>query len=278
MSRLFTIVHLTLHEALRRRILLATLLGALAFLVLYAVAFHFVGREAVKEGPAAGLQHRLILYFFTIAGLYATNFLVVLTAVLLPLDTLSGEISSGVMQTMAARPVRRAEIVLGKWLAYWLVCACYLFLVAGGVLAIAWFRSGILPPNPLQGIACMLLEATCFVSLSIAGGTRLSTVTNGIVGFACYGVAFLGGWIETIGSLANNPAARNVGTVASLIVPTEAMWQLAAHVMQPRVMVELHVTPFSSPAVPSPAMVWWAAGWALAVLLFGLRGMAKRGL
>jgi hypothetical protein len=69
-----------------------------------------------------------------------------------------------------------------------------------------------------------------------------------------------------------------VGTVASLIVPTEAMWQLAAHVMQPRVMVELHITPFSSPAVPSAAMVWWAAGWGLAVLLFGLRGMAKRGL
>jgi Cu-processing system permease protein len=277
-NRFLTIVRLTLHEAARRRILVAALLGALAFLTLYAVGFHFVAREAARENPASEVQRRMILNFFTLAGLYATNFLAVLSAVLLPIDTLSGEISSGVMQTMAAKPVHRFEIVLGKWFGYWLVCASYLLLVAGGVLAIAWFRGGFTPPNAVQGLALMLLEVTCFVSLSIAGGTRLSTVTNGVLAFGLYGIAFIGGWIEQIASMTNNLAARNVGTVASLLVPTESMWQLAAHLMQPKILAELHMTPFSPAAVPSPAMVWWAAGWACAVLLVALRSFARRPL
>jgi len=38
----------------------------------------------------------------------------VITAVLLPVDTLSGEIASGVIQTLAAKPIRRGEIVLAN--------------------------------------------------------------------------------------------------------------------------------------------------------------------
>lgn len=277
-GRFGTVVGLTLREAARRRILLAALLGALAFLLLYAIGFHFVAREAVKSNPMSVIEQRMVLNFFTLAGLYATNFLVVLSAVLLPLDTLSGDIASGVMQTLAARPVRRAEILLGKWFAYWLVCAGYLLLVAGGVLTIARVRGGFTPPNAVAGLSLMLLEATCFVSLSIAGGARLTTVTNGVVAFALYGLAFIGGWIEQVASFANNHAARNVGTVASLLVPTESMWTLAANLMQPPIMSQLHLTPFSPAAVPSPAMVVWAGLWAVAVLAWGLRGFAKRGL
>ena len=64
----------------------------------------------------------------TLVGLYAANFLSVLIAVLLPVDTLSGEIASGVMQTVASKPIRRAEIVLGKWLGHAVIvmgyCSC----------------------------------------------------------------------------------------------------------------------------------------------------------
>lgn len=278
MNGLLTITRLTIHEAARRRVLLAGFIGAGAFLALYATGFHFVAREAAEEGLKNHVQQRLVLNLFTLAGLYAANFLAVLSAVLLPIDTLSGEIASGVMQTLAAKPVRRAEIVLGKWFGYWLVCAGYLLVVAGGVLAVARLLGNFTPPGVVAGLALMLLEVTCLVSLSIAGGTRLSTVTNGVVAFGLYGLAFIGGWIEGIASMTSNIAARNVGTVASLLVPTESMWQLAAHLMQPKILAELHVTPFSLPAVPSPAMVVWAAGWALAMVLFAIRSFARRPL
>jgi ABC-type transport system involved in multi-copper enzyme maturation permease subunit len=278
MNRMFTIAHLALHEAMRKRVLVAALLGALAFLMLYAIAFHFMITDVQHQTATSAIQKRLVINFFTLAGLYAANFLGVISSVLLPIDTLSGEIASGVMQTVASKPVRRGEIVLGKWIAYLLVCGGYLLVVSGGVLTIAWTLGHFVPPNPAQGLALMQLEVACLVSLSIAGGTRLATVNNGVLAFGLFGIAFIGGWTEQVATMIGNSAARNVGTVASLLIPTEALWRRAAHVMQPRVLAELHITPFSLGAVPSPAMVWWAAGWALFVMWLAVRGFARRPL
>jgi ABC-2 type transport system permease protein len=276
MVRLLVLVHLTLHEAMRRRVLLAALLGGAAFLILYGIGFHFIAHDVSKG--ATLVERRVALTAITLAGLYAVNLLTVMSAVLLPVDALSGEIGSGSIQTLAAKPVRRSEIVLGKWLAYVLVVMSYLTVMAGGVLVIARLVGRFTPPNPAAGIPLMLLETLLLVSVSIAGGTRLSTVTNGMMAFGLYGLAFIGNWVEQIGMFVDNGAARNVGTVASLIMPAEALWQRAAWLMQPTIMRELNATPFSPASVPSPAMVWWALGYTLVVMLVAIRGFAKRGL
>ena len=76
----------------------------------------------------------------------------------------------------------------------------------------------------------------------------------------------------------SNQAARNVGTVASLIMPAEALWQRAAWFMQPTIMRELQASPFSPASVPSPAIVWWALGYVAVALLLAVRGFGRRGL
>ena len=278
MSAFFTIVHLTLHEAMRRRVLVATLIGAGAFLLLFAIGFHFVTLRVVHDGDLSFVRQRMFLNFLTLAGLYATHFLGIMTAVLLPVDTLSGEIASGVLQTVASKPVPRWSIVLGKWFAYALVAASYTLVVAGGVLLIARLLGHFTPPGVASGLPLMMLEAVLFVTLSIAGGSRFSTVTNGILAFGLYGLAFISSWIEQIGTMAGNPAAQNVGTVMSLIMPTESMWQRAAYQMQPAIMRDLAITPFSPASLPSPAMVWWAIGWAVLILVSAVRGFEKRTL
>ncbi len=277
MRGIFTIAGLTLHEAVRRRILTATLVCGSAFLLLYGIGVHFIARDMIRHG-AALIQQKMFLTFITLAGLYAVNFLTVMTSVLLPVDSLSGEIASGVMQTVASKPIRRGEIVLGKWLAHVLLVAGYLALMAGGVLVIAHWIGHITPPRIYLGLPLMLLEGVVLVTLSILGGTRLSTVTNGVFVFGLYGLAFIGSWVEQIGTRAGNDTARTVGTIASLIMPTEAMWQLAAHHMQPTVMRDLGVSPFSPVSVPSVAMVIWAGAYALVTLLVAIRLFSKRGL
>jgi len=277
MSRLFVIAHLTLHEALRRRVLLAALIGGLAFLILYAIGFHFIAGDVAKHTTTL-IERQVTLNGITLAGLYAVNLLTVMSAVLLPVDALSGEIASGSIQTLAAKPMRRSEIVLGKWLAYVAVVIGYLTLMAGGVLLVARTIAHFSPPAVADGVPLLLLEAVLLVSISIAGGTRLSTVTNGMMAFGLYGLAFVGNWVEQIGTFVNNQAARNVGTVASLIMPAEAMWQRAAWLMQPTIMRELHATPFSPASVASPAMVAWAALYTMVTVVVAVRGFAKRGL
>jgi Cu-processing system permease protein len=276
MNRLIVIAHLTLHEALRRRVLLAALIGGVAFLILYAIGFHFIARDVAKN--ASLIEQRVALNAITLAGLYAVNLLTVMSAVLLPVDALSGEIASGSIQTLAAKPMRRSEIVLGKWLAYVAVVIGYLALMAGGVLLIARTIAHFRPPGIAAGVPLLLLEAVLLVSISIAGGTRLSTVTNGMLAFGLYGLAFVGNWVEQIGTFVNNQAARNVGTIASLIMPAESMWQRAAWLMQPTIMRELHASPFSPASVASPAMIAWAGLYTLATIVVAVRAFARRGL
>ena len=278
MNAFVTIVHMTLHEAARRRILMATLIGALGFLLLYATGFHFIAKEVSHEAGPNVIKQRLLLNFFTLAGLYASHFLTLMSAVLLPLDTLAGEIASGVAQTVASKPVRRSTIVLGKWFAYCLVVVGYLLVVAGGVLLVARTMGGFTPPGLATGLPLMALEAVVLVSVSIAAGAHLSTVTTGVLAFGLDGLAFIGGWVEQIGSMTHNTPAQNVGTVASLIMPSEALWQRASYHMQPSIMRELVMTPFSPASLPSMAMVWWAWGYILVALLIGVRGFGKRAL
>ena len=278
MRALLTIVHLTLHEAGRRRILTATLIGAAAFLILYGIGFHFVAKHAANEAGAIVLRQRLMFNFLTLAGLYATHFLTLMTAVLLPVDTLSGDIATGVVQTLASKPVHRSSIVLGKWLAFSLVAVAYFAVVSGGVLLIARGIGHFTPPGLAQGLPLMALDAVVLVSVSIAGGAQLATVTSGILVFGLYGLAFIGGWVEQVGTMTGNVAAQNVGTVASLIMPTEAIWQRAAYFMQPSVMRDLQLSPFSSGALPSTAMVWWAVLYAVLALFSGIQAFRRRAL
>ena len=271
MRTTLAIAQFTLREAARRRILLAALICGLAFVVLFAIGFFFIERQMEA-------QERLFLNFFILAGLYASNFLAVMTSVLLPVDTLSGEISSGVMQTLASKPIRRSEIVIGKWLAFVGVGIAYLWLLTGGIILAARLLGGPTPPRLHLGLPLMALEVGVLVTLSILGGTRFTTVTNGVAVFGLYGLAFIGSWVEQIGARLGNDAARSIGTVASLIMPSESLWQLAAHHMQPTIMSQLQLTPFSPASVPSPAMVVWAGGYLVVALLVAIVQLNRRAL
>jgi ABC-type transport system involved in multi-copper enzyme maturation permease subunit len=274
---LWTIVMATLAEAARKRILFATLTFGLVFVALFSIGLSAAKAELIREGTPA--VARLFMHgMLAMAGLYAVNFLTVITAALLPVDTLSGEIASGVMQTVAAKPIPRATIVLGKWIGHSIVLASYVLLIGGGLVLVARVVADITPPNVLLGLLLIFFEGLVVLTMSIAAGTRVSTIANGLICVGFYGVAFLGGWFEQIGTLAGVASAATIGTVTSLVFPSEAMWQLAAHHMQPAIIRDLQLTPFSPVSVPSPFMVAWAVGYVVFLLAFAIRSFSRRPL
>ena len=121
MRNVITVAHLTLVEARRRRIVLAGAVCALAFLVVFSVAVVFAYREMVADATVSFVQRQGTLTAIMLVGFMAANFLSVMFAILLPVDTLSGEIDSGVVQTLASKPIDRAQIVLGKWAGHLLL-------------------------------------------------------------------------------------------------------------------------------------------------------------
>jgi Cu-processing system permease protein len=276
---IWTIAQLTLHEARGRKVVLAALILGLAFLLIFGLGFNFIYADATNSGRILPrVQQNVGLGLVVMAGLYAVNFLMVMMAVLMPVDTLSGDIRSGTIQTLVTKPLRREEIVLGKWLAFWLILVAYLILMAGGVLLIVRVVANYTLQNAGLGLALILLEGTLLMTLSILGGTRLSTLANGVTILGLYGLAFIGGWLEQIGTMFGNAAAQNFGVVASLIVPTESLWQLAAYHMQPPLIRDMAVTPFMVASVPSNAMIVWAAVYTGIALLVALRQFKTRDL
>lgn len=271
------IARLTIQEAGRRKLLWTALLLGLAFLALYATGFYFMHRDAMLQ-IRGGTQLYIILNFFLMAGLYAVNFLIVMMAVLTSVDTISGEIASHTIQSIVTKPLHRWEVILGKWLGFVVMLLLYVAFMAGGVMLVVYAIARYTAPNAWEGIALMFLGGLVLLSVSMLGGTRLSTLANGVLGFGLYGLAFIGGWIEQIGALVRNETAVNVGIVTSLVMPSEALWKRAAFQMQPPLMRELGVTPFSAASAPSDAMVVYAGLYLLAMLGAALWVFQKRDL
>jgi ABC-type transport system involved in multi-copper enzyme maturation permease subunit len=250
----------------------------LLFLAVFGTAMYFGFNIAQEQEQTNAVAMRVAATILTVAGLYVVNFLVTAVAILLPIDSLSGEIGSGVIQTLASKPVDRAAIVVGKWLAYLGMTAAYLALLGGGVvLSMRWFADYV-APSVIVPMGLMLLSAATMLSITIAGGVRLSTITNGIVAFGFYGVAFIAGWMEQILSMFNNSTARYVGTVVSLFSPSDTMWRRAAYEMQPLATVALRNGPFGVVSVPSAAMIGWALAYTVIVLWFAAWQFRRRPL
>jgi Cu-processing system permease protein len=276
MNTIKTITWLTFHEARRRKMVLAALVMGGLFLILYGLGVGLIDRNMRNE-PSSAIQMRFGHSLLTIAGLYVVHFLTVMLAIFASVDTISGEIASHTIQTLVTKPVRRWQIVLGKWLGYAAMLLLYLGLLGGGIFVVMYLLVGYTPPNPLVGLLMLMLEALVLLSLSMLGGTRLSTLTNGVLLFMLYGVAFIGAWVEQIGALLQSHAAVNIGIVTSLLMPVEALWRRASYLMQPPIMSSIP-SPFSGTSPPSQAMVIYAALYAAAALGLAMRVFSRRDL
>ncbi len=279
MERVLIIARLTFFEASRRRILLAALVIGLLFLVVYAFGINAILSDIARAGDLNFLVHREILNFLSMAGLYVINFLTVMLSVLTSVDTLSGEVSSGTIQTIVTKPMRRWEVVLGKWLGFAGLIGLYILLMGGGAAGVVRYFGDYTLPHLWVGLGYLWLNGLIMLTVSVFGGTFLSTLANGVLVFGLFGVAFVGGWIEQIGAIIGNATAVNIGIATSLLMPSEAMWKRAAFLMQSELVGQIGFSPFTaSGSSPSALMVWYAVGYVGLVLLWALRTFRGRDL
>jgi Cu-processing system permease protein len=267
------IARLTVREAIRRKVILGLLILSVVYLLLYALGLAFM-KSQMRLPPNISANNAY--NFLLIAGLYAVNFLIVMLAVLISVDTLAGEIDSGTIQAIAVKPLRRRDILLGKWLAFVIMLGLATLVLAGGVMLITWLITGYVAAYSLPGLALMYLETLVLLSVSLLGGTRFSTLANGVLGFGLFGLAFVGGWIEQIGSLLNNEAVVSVGHIGTLIMPSEAVWRLALSNLAEGVNPFRFL--FALTAPPDPRIVLYAVAFAAVILLLALRSFQRRDL
>ncbi|MCI0393798.1 MAG: ABC transporter permease [Chloroflexi bacterium] len=281
MKKIWILARMTFRETVRRRIVLTGLVLGILFLVVYSVGFGLIftqiSRETAAEATAfARVAQNEMSNFLLLAGLYAVTFLAVAMGALLSADTLAGEISSGTIQTIVTKPLRRSDVVLGKWLAFAGLLGLYLLLMSGGTVLSVYFQSGYLPRNLLAGLSLIYLEALLVMTFSLACSSAIPTLATGAMVFGLYGLAFIGGWIEQIGAIFNNQTVIQVGIATSLLFPTEAIWRRATFEMQTALGAVLQMTPFVTLSVPNLFMVVYAVLYLLVALAAAIRIFQKR--
>lgn len=285
MSPIWILTQLTFREAIRRRIMLAGLVLGLSFLIIYSIGLHFiagsVGQEAAANMPsqiAANIMKSEAMNFFLMAGFYAVTFLSIAMAALLGADTLAGEINSGTIQTIVTKPIRRADVVLGKWLGFALLLGLYVLLMAGGTALSMFFQSGYMPDNLFLGLGLIYMESLLIMTITLMFSAAFPALATGGIVFGLYGLSFIGGWVEQIGSILQNDTAIKVGIITSLIIPSEALWRRATYEMQSPLNSAFFGSPFVSSSVPSVLMVLYAVLYLVVTLILAMRFFQKRDL
>lgn len=282
-KRIWLVAGITLREAARRKVVLAVLLMSLGFLALYGVALH-VGESALWGSNQVGLgelERHLIASELLYMGLFPTSFLVALTAVFASAGTLSSELDSGVIYGVLALPVRRAELVVGKFLGLATMLAVYSVAFNGGMIALARWQVGapILATWPVA-LALLVFESIPLLALSMLGTSRLPTLANGVLCTAAYGVAFIGGIIETIGALLKDATMGNIGIITSLVMPLDALHHKAMLLLLPEGLLLQNGGPLGigGGTTPSNTMVVYAALYVVALVALAARVFTRRDL
>lgn len=276
------VARMTFKEAIRRRIVLTGLVLGILFLIVFSIGFHFISTEVAREeardarGAASNIMIAEMSNFLLQAGLYAVTFLSVAMGALLSADTLAGEINSGSIQTILTKPVRRSEVVFGKWLGFGGLLGLYVLLMSGGVVLSVFFQVDYLPRNILAGLSLIYLEALLVMTISLMGSSAMPALATGGMVFGLYGLAFLGGWIEQIGTIFNNPTAVQIGIITSLIIPTESLWRRAAYELQSPLASALGISPFAAFSVPSLLMVLYAILYLILALMAAINIFKQR--
>ena len=284
MSAISIIARLTFREAIRRRIMLAGLVLGVGFLIIYSTGLHFIIAQMASETAAnlpsqaaANILMSEAMNFFLMAGWYAVTFLSIAMAALLGADTLAGEINSGTIQTIVTKPIRRADVVLGKWLGFAGLLGLYVLLMAGGATLSMFFQSGYTPDNLLIGLGLIYMESLLIMTITLMFSAAFPSLATGGIVFGLYGLSFIGGWVEQFGAMLQNDTAIKVGIITSLLIPSESLWRRATFEMQAP-LTGTFGSPFTSPSAPSVVMVMYAFLYLFFTLFLAVRIFQNRDL
>lgn len=280
MNPAFTIAGLTIKEAVRRRLVLAFVAITVVVVGLSAWGFDRLDHSSTLTSGEANLAvpQALILFMFMF------SFIVALSASAIASPSISSELESGVLMTVVTRPVRRAEVLLGKWLGLAVLLAGYAGVVCALEFGVVDAVSGFLPPSPVLAGVYLFAEGALLLTLALFLSTRMPVIAAGVIGVAVFGASWLAGVVGTLGSTLNIGALRTVGQFGRILLPTDGLWHGAIYYLEPTSLITGHLLqggrgdPFYAQAAPSWPYLLWVACWFLIVLAAAIASLERREL
>src|SRR5204863_7740037 len=143
-------------QSARRRLLLARVLLTLVVITLTVWGVSRI--EDLRSGgqPLSDAQKRTIVSQLLILVMFMFSCVLSLAAVFVASPAVSGELESGIALAILARPIARAEYVLGKWVGLVALVVAYGLAAAVVELIAVQAVSGYQPPHPIEVLGFVL--------------------------------------------------------------------------------------------------------------------------
>jgi ABC-type transport system involved in multi-copper enzyme maturation permease subunit len=270
MTPALVVARLTVQEASRRRLLLALVILTLLVVSFSAWGFYKITTVTRSDGSLLPAQQvTLITSQLLIVVTFVYSGVLALSAAVVAGPLISSEVESGLLLSMLARPMRRSEVVIGKWLGLAVLVAIYAAGSAFLEMAAVDWATGYVPPHPVDLVIYVGAEGLALLSLGLLLSTRLSGITGGVIALVAWLMGWVGGVVGDIGVGLQNQAIENVGTVSHLILPTDGLWRGAVYAMEPDAVLATlraagtigRANPFSAVDPPPIEFLLWVVVW-----------------
>ncbi|HET7027058.1 MAG TPA: ABC transporter permease [Candidatus Limnocylindrales bacterium] len=283
---MIAIARITLLEALRRRLLWALLgLTILSVLLTTWGIGRLVDVARTSRGGLDAIELALGVSQVLILVAFMFSFVLAMTGAFLGAPAIAGDLESGVALAVLARPIRRADLVVGRWLGLSLVLAAY--ALGAGILetvAVATI-SGYTPPDPIGAALHVAGEGIVLLTFALLLSTRLPAIAGGAIAVVAFGLVWMAGVLGGVGAFFGVPALATAADAANVVLPTDLLWRGAVFALEPPAIIlaaggvparALVANPFYAAAPLSPAELAWAATWVAVVLGLAVLSLDRR--
>jgi ABC-type transport system involved in multi-copper enzyme maturation permease subunit len=284
-SDVVVVVGYALRESLRRKVFLIVVLLSAAFLALYGIGAWRAFRDtsAFVSQDQFGLDSTVVTGA-TVLGLamFATLFLGTVRAIFHTLGVVRGDAERGLLQPLVVRPLGRSTLLLARFLAAAAVCAFYVTVLFAAETVITGLIGGWWPDRVVLAGAELAYAVAVVVALSLLGSVFLSATANGIAVFMVFGGGLVAGLLAQIGRAIGSDTLRSIGRWASWVLPFEALYQDALHVLTAGTSgfdrFALELGPFGGSEAGGVGVRLWAVAYLALVGTAGLAAFARRDL
>jgi len=285
-SAILTIAGLTVVEASRRRTL-----WVLIGLTLLTVALTTWGVERLVSLARAGSTNeaQIVLGVSQVLILVAFmfSFVLAMTAAFLGAPAIAADLESGVAHAMLARPIRRADLVTGRWLG--LVAIVVAYASAAGFLEIAAVGvvTGYAPPQPVVAVGFLCAQAIVLLTFAILLSTRIPAIAAGAICVVLFGLGWMAGVFAGIGRFFEAGPLVAVADASRWLLPTDGLWRGTIYGLEPPLVVLVAVgrggtaadaNPFFAASAPPLVFVAWSVVWVAIVLALAVVSLSRRDL
>ena len=211
--RIIAIALMAFTEAVRDRILYSLLAFALAM----------IGGSMILVRLSVGGEAKIVKDL----GLGAISLVGVLIAVFIGVGLVSREIDRRTIYTVMARPVRRAEFILGKFCGLGLTLLVNVAIMAAGLLTLAWLLEGRWSWELLPTILLAFVELLLLTAAAILFSAFTTPTLSAIFTLAVFVIGRLIGDLRVFAAQFGGKALQVLVTGLSYAIPNLARFNIA---------------------------------------------------